>query len=390
MNRGASLHVAIVDDEPGMCAGAVRVINGLNMQFDDIGEETGVTAVTYGSAETFFKGISGSTLPDILLLDCKLPGMGGIEVLETLKNEHLQIVTIMMTAYATLETAVRATKLGAYDFLAKPFTPDELRVTLRKAARNVILTRKARALDTERRKVRFEFLSVLAHELKSPLNAVQGYLELMNSRTVGNDITAYAEMVQRSMIRIEGMRKLILDLLDLTSIESGQRTRLLQRINIAEAARACADQHAEEAKRNEVTITFNGTEAVLDNADRTEIDMLIGNLVSNSIKYNRRGGTVTVSVAARGDAVELRVEDTGIGMTPDERNRLFTEFSRIRNEKTKGIPGSGLGLSIVKKLVTIYGGAITVESEPGKGSSFKLMLQGSQPATPRNDTKPGT
>ena len=123
--------------------------------------------------------------PDILLLDHKMPGISGLEVLDRLAGRETDMLTIMITAYASIETAVAATKRGAYDFLAKPFTPDELKSTIRKAAARLVLAKQARQLAEEKRRVRFEFIRVLGHELKAPLNAVAGYLDILQTSSTG-------------------------------------------------------------------------------------------------------------------------------------------------------------------------------------------------------------
>jgi signal transduction histidine kinase len=109
-------------------------------------------------------------------------------------------------------------------------------------------------------------------------------------------------------------------------------------------------------------------------ADRGEIDMILNNLVSNAVKYNREGGRVDVRLTREADRVTIAVGDTGIGLTPGEAGRLFGEFVRIRNEKTQSILGSGLGLSIVRKLACLYGGDATVTSQSGVGSTFTVVL----------------
>ena len=109
-------------------------------------------------------------------------------------------------------------------------------------------------------------------------------------------------------------------------------------------------------------------------ADRTEIEMIFNNLISNAVKYNRDQGRVGVTVGMTGDEVRIQVEDTGIGMTQEETQRLFSDFSRIKNEKTRHILGSGLGLSTLKKIVTLYNGEITVKSKPDVGSTFTVTL----------------
>ena len=202
----------------------------------------------------------------------------------------------MITAYATFETAVKATKLGAYDFLAKPFTPDELRYALRKATQQLILSRQARKLAEEKRQVRFNFISVLAHELKAPLNAVEGYLNIL--RTTEEDQNL--QMVERSIVRVDGMKKLIGDLLDLTRIESGQRERIIKRLDLGELARASIELFAVDAERRGITMELDADEGIELLADAGEAEIVLNNLVSNAVKYNRDGGKVTVAIRAQG------------------------------------------------------------------------------------------
>ncbi|HQE30193.1 MAG TPA: ATP-binding protein, partial [Phycisphaerae bacterium] len=116
-------------------------------------------------------------------------------------------------------------------------------------------------------------------------------------------------------------------------------------------------------------------EPVSMRADRGEIEMILNNLVSNAIKYNKPQGRVEVTVGRDGEYVTLAVADTGIGIEPEEATKLFGEFVRIKNEKTRNILGSGLGLSIVQKLAELYDGSVTVASQPDAGSTFTVRLK---------------
>ena len=280
----------------------------------------------------------------------------------------------MITAYASLETAVTATKKGAYDFLAKPFTPDELKSTLRKAAGRLILLQQAKKLAEEKRKVRFQFISVLAHELKSPLSAIEGYLQIMKDHTIGDNISGYDQIIERSVVRLDGMRKLIIDLLDMTRIESGEKQRALSNIDIIEIVKMCKETMTPAANARNIQINIHAPESFVMKADRGEIEIILNNLISNAVKYNRDNGKVDVTIADESGHVDITVSDTGIGMSKEEADKLFNDFVRIKNDKTKNILGSGLGLSIVKKLAMLYGGDAIVESEPDVGSTFKVRL----------------
>ena len=227
-----------------------------------------------------------------------------------------------------------------------------------------------RLLAEEKRQVRFNFISVLAHELKAPLNAVEGYLNIL--RTTEEDQNL--QMVERSIVRVDGMKKLIGDLLDLTRIESGQRERVIKRLDLAELARTSMELFAVDAERHGITMQVEADRDVELNADPGEVEIVFNNLVSNAVKYNRDGGTVTVKLSRKDDAVRIAVSDTGIGLRPEEAAKLFNEFTRIKNEHTVKILGSGLGLSTVRKIANMYDGEAEVRSEPGEGSTFTVTL----------------
>ena len=369
-----TLRVLVVDDEAGMRHAVIRALRAYKVHLPDVEGEVAFNVDQAASGEEALALIA-TRPPDIMLLDHKMGGMSGIDVLHELARQERDVLTIMITAFATLETAIRATKSGAFDFLAKPFTPDELKETIRKAAGHLVVQRQARKLAAEKRRVRFEFISVLGHELKAPLAAIEGYLNIIRDRALGEEVGAYEQVVQRCLVRSDGMRKLILDLLDMTRIESGQKKRELTRVDVREIARAALDTVRPAAEERHVTLALQGSEPVPITADRGEIEIIFNNLLSNAVKYNREGGRVDVRIHFDDTRVTLAVADTGIGMTPAEAGKLFNDFVRIKNDKTRDVVGSGLGLSLVKKLALLYGGDVAVTSVPDAGSTFSVVLQ---------------
>ncbi len=373
-----TLRVLVTDDEFGMRLGVARTLRDFTVRVADVNVDVGFAVEQAESGEEAMEKIARQP-PDILLLDHKMPGISGLEVLDRLAGMQTDILTIMITAYASIETAVTATKRGAYDFLAKPFTPDELKSTIHKTAAHLILARQARKLTEEKRQVRFEFIRVLGHELKAPLNAVAGYLELIKGRQLGDQLPAYAEMIDRSLVRIDGMRKLIRDLLDLTQIESGRKNRRLETVDLRVIAQAAMDAVQTEAGSRNIALRLRAEDAVPMLADACEMEMIMSNLLSNAVKYNHDGGSVETTLARHGGRVVVTVADTGIGMTGEETARLFGEFVRIKNEKTAHIDGSGLGLSIVKKLTQLYGGEVKIASAPGANTTVTVVLDAGSP-----------
>lgn len=368
------LHVLVVDDEPGMRMGVMRALRDHVVDLPDLGATVRLELDEAPTGEDALARFD-QRMPDILLLDHKLPGISGLDVLDDLADRCAETLVVMITAYASIETAVSATKRGAYDFLAKPFTPAELKSVVRKTAEHVILQRQARRLAEEKKQVRFQFISVLVHELKAPLGAIEGYLNIVRDRTAGDDPAVYDQMLDRSLVRLEGMRKLVLDLLDLTRIESGNKNRQIESLDVTEIARHCVEGVLPEADGRGIQVELHADGPVTMQADRGEIEIIFNNLLTNAVKYNRDNGRVDATVKAVDGQVCIEVTDTGIGMSAEEAGRLFQEFVRIKNSKTRHILGSGLGLSTVRKLAQLYGGDATVASEPGVGSTFTVILR---------------
>jgi len=369
------IRVVMIDDEEALCLGVRRIIEKYKVHVPDVLVDVSFEFSYFTSAEDFLRGLGDGEQVDLLLLDLKLPGMGGMELLDVMSQEGREILTIMITAYATFETAVKATKLGAYDFLAKPFSPDELRYALRKATSQLILSRQARKLAEEKRQVRFNFISVLAHELKAPLNAVEGYLNILRTTETDQNL----QMIERSIVRVDGMKKLIGDLLDLTRIESGKRERVIARLDMVALARASMELFAVDAEHRGITMELDADAGAELQADAGEAEIVLNNLVSNAVKYNRDGGSVRVELRRLDGGLRVSVTDTGYGLTADEQAKLFTEFMRIKNEHTVKVLGSGLGLSTVRKIANLYEGEATVTSEPGVGSTFTVTLNDAPP-----------
>ncbi len=367
------LKVLVVDDEPGIRSGINRILQNFTVGYPFMDEDFEFTLIDAETGEDAIEIIEGEKI-DIVLLDNKLPGIHGIEVLEYMNKKEYDAEVMMITSYASLDLAVKATNNGAYNFVPKPFTPQELKTAIESITKHLFLKRMTRKLQAEGKEVRFQFLSVLSHELKSPINAVEGYLQIMKDKQAGEEIESYKLMIDRSIERLNGMRTLIMDLLDLTKIESGTKTRQLKKTDIVEVIRIAKATMEPIAIQRNVKVIFEAEDAVYLKADANEMEIIMNNLISNAIKYNKEGGEVFINLKEKDLKIHISVEDTGIGMTEDEVSKLFQEFVRIKNAKTKNITGSGLGLSIVQKMVELNHGEIKVESTPDVGTKFTVLL----------------
>ncbi len=371
----AVLKVLIVDDEVGIRSGLTRILKNFSVDFPFIEEAFTFETIEVGTGEEALSYLD-STLIDIVLLDNKLPGIHGIEVLEYINNKGIDTNVMMITSYASLDLAIKATNNGAYNFVPKPFTPQELKTAMEGITKHLYLSRMTKTLNEESKQVRFQFLSVLSHELKSPINAIEGYLRIMQDKQVGTDLNDYEQMIERSLERIRGMRSLIMDMLDLTKLENGKKKREITKVDIVQIAQIAIDTINPLAAQKNVKVFLDSNHPnIYMNADANEMEIIFNNLISNAVKYNKTNGTVEIKIATDDNKVSIAVSDTGIGMTEDDIAKLFQEFSRIKNEKTKGISGSGLGLSILKKTVEdFYHGTVAVKSTPDVGSTFTVEI----------------
>ena len=369
----STLKILVIDDEPGIRSGISRILRNFRVDYPFMEEAFDFEVHEAPTGEAGIEHIEKDK-PDIVLLDNKLPGIQGVEVLEYIRKKQMNIIVVMITSYASLELAVKATSDGAYDFIPKPFTPQELKSSIENITKRVFLKKMTNKLQETGKQIRFQFLSVLSHELKAPLNSIEGYLQMIRARQAGPQLESYDFMVDRMLERIKGMRTLILDLLDLTKVESGKAKRDIKELNLVDVARMAIDTMRPYSIQKDIKLNLHGNDTVKVMADSEEMEIIFNNLISNAIKYNKEGGTVDCTLNDTGECVEILVEDSGIGMKPEDLNRIFEDFVRIKTDKTRNITGSGLGLAIVKKLIDNYKGEIEVTSEPDKGSKFKVKL----------------
>lgn len=371
----AKLKVLIVDDEPGICSGISRILSNFSVSFPFLEEDFTFETMETGTGEEAVEilDVQGA---DIVLLDNKLPGIYGIDVLEYINKKQMDCNVMMITSYASLDLAIKATNNGAYNFVPKPFTPQELKASMESITKNLYLRRMTNKLNSQEKQLRNKFLAILSHELKLPLSAIEGYLRIMKDRLAGDKIDYYDEMINRSLERMKGIRSLITDLLDLTKIESDRQNKVKRKIDITDIAAVSCDVISPMAIQKNVTVSVVAEpKQIYFLAEPETMEIIFNNLISNAVKYNRDNGEVRCVITELQDHVEISVADTGIGMHEDDIPKLFQEFVRIKNEKTVKITGSGLGLSITKKVVEeFYKGTISVKSIPDEGTTFTVRL----------------
>jgi two-component system, sensor histidine kinase and response regulator len=369
----AVLKVLVIDDEPGIRSGVTRILKDFHVTYPFMDEDYTFEVLQAPTGEDGITIIE-TNKPDIILLDNKLPGIQGVDVLEYVRERKYDIVIAMITSYASLDVAIRATRDGATDFIPKPFTPQELKSSIENISKQLYLRKVTDKLKQEGKKIRYQFLSVLSHELKAPLNALEGYLRMMQEKEAGDRIDDYATHIDRSLQRIQGMRNLIMDLLDFTKIRLERKEEKIQEVDLAEVAKSAIVTVQPYAIQMEVSVNLDVRNDSIIMADPEDMEIIFNNLISNAVKYNKFGGRAEITIDSNENEVFLIFTDTGIGISEADRENLFREFMRVKNERTKNISGSGLGLSIVRKVIELYHGTIKVDSTPELGTVFTVRL----------------
>jgi PAS domain S-box-containing protein len=238
-------------------------------------------------------------------------------------------------------------------------------------------------------RMKTEFVSMVSHELRTPLTSIKGYVDLLLEGEVGELAPDQQEFLEIVGSNAERLVALINDILDISRIEAGKVNLTLTNVDLEPLVGrlALSLRPQIESKRQELTFHVD-PHLPRVRADSARLTQIITNLLSNAQKYTPAGGKISLRAVGQGRHVCIAVTDTGIGLTPDEQGKLFTRFYRAQNRATQEAGGTGLGLAITRSLVEMHGGTISVESAPGEGSTFTVLLPQGQDAAaePTEDT----
>lgn len=485
------LHVLIVDDEQDIREGSERILTRM-------GFRVSMAANGKDALVSFQK-----EKPAIVLLDLKMPGMDGMEVLEQIRKIDGNTIVIVITGYATVETAIQAMKQGAYDFIPKPFEPDQLRLIVNRASEKIRLQMAATKLDQERQRtlldlgteksrirtiieslpngvlvtnslgqvvlinpvfkqlmkidtrlavgesiesylpdknlcklvmeisqgrhidfedipeyefsiskdqhfmakgrpvlgqkneclgavltvvditalkmidlLKSEFVAKVSHELRSPLSTIHEQLAVVLGDMMDIAPETDRKILGRAKEKTHSLISLIGDLLDLSRIEEGIICKEPVPVQLDTLLKSIIAFLQDKANAKNQTLSL---EILDDNlpelqADPIALESVFGNLISNAINYTPENGQINITVGLAGINARVTVTDNGFGIEAKHLDQIFERFYRVKNDQTRYITGTGLGLPIVRELVQTLGGFVEAESEFGKGSTFTVLL----------------
>lgn len=352
----------------------ILVVDDQETNLKVVGEilgQYGFDTVLAGDGEQALRRL-GHQPVDLVLLDVLMPGHDGFEVCRLIRAQPrwADIPIIFLSAADDKDLIVRALEAGGVDYVTKPFN----RAELLSRVRTHLALNAARDHLRELAEDKDELLGILAHDLKNHLGGMQMSVQLLRDRARTHQDERLNRMAANVLNSTEQMFSFVREFLANSAAERDVPLNL-QPTGLNQAAAAAVQQYAETARRKAMTLQHDPGPDLPVLADREALAQVLDNLISNAIKFSPPGKTVRIGVAANGaGGAVLRVQDEGPGFSEEDKSRMFRRYCRLSARPTAGEPSTGLGLSIVSKLVQAMGGEVRCQSLVGQGATFLVSL----------------
>ena len=309
--------------------------------------------------------------PDLILLDLLMPAMDGFEVCRRLREnpDWNDVPVIFLSAADDKDLIVRALDAGGVDYITKPFNQAELvsRVRTQLALKNARDRLKQLAEDKD------ELMGILTHDLKSHLAGIEMSAVVLRNRVAKSEDARSTQLAENILSSGSRLLAFVKEFLSNAAADHGIEIKL-QSLNLAETAAATVQQYQEAAHRKHLDIQIDLPEEAVALADPSALNQVLDNLLSNAVKFSPHGKRIFFKVLASNSHVEIQIQDQGPGFAPEDKARLFHRYARLSARPTDGEPSTGLGLSIVNKLVRAMSGKLEYHSVPGEGTTFIVQL----------------
>jgi len=354
--------ILIIDDEETIRDGCSQVL-----------EKSGYSIITAGNGLDGIR-IAREKHPDLVFVDLKMPGMSGLEIIDILLEDIPYVVLVVITGYASIVSAVESMKRGAYDYLPKPFTPDQLRAVTKRGLEHRNLRIEAKMLRDAKDQVEKDFITFVSHEMRSPLVTIQQYMEALKVVAGGCLSDEAMDIIGRCDKRIRNLEDLVEHWLDMSRIENGTLTQKKEPVNLAAIIARSMDEMTPLCQRRglEMEKELPGDLPSVIGDEESLVRVLI-NIIGNATKYTPSGGRIHIAAEYDDLDVTISISDTGAGIPHDKLPFIFDPFFRGKGKDDRQ-KGSGLGLSFCKRIMEAHGGKIDVSSEEGKGTTFMLKF----------------
>ena len=354
--------ILIIDDEEALRDGCRQAL-----------EKSGYTVLTAGEGVEGIK-IARDNKPDITFVDLKMPGISGMEIIEILSKDIPDIVLIMITGYATILSAVEAIQKGAYDYLPKPFSPDQLRTVARRGLDHRNLKIETRRLREEKERMEKSFITFVSHEMRSPLVVIRQYIESLKAIAGDRFDKDVSDIIERCRKRIQSLEELIEHWLDLSRIENGTFAQKKEPLRLSDVISRSVEEMMPICNERGIALEVNVPENLFQIVgDEEGLLRVFINIIGNATKYTPEGGKIAVSARNGEYYVTVDISDTGSGIPQDKLPFIFEPFFRAGGKEERH-RGSGLGLTFCKRIMDSHGGEIDATSKEGEGTTFILRF----------------
>jgi signal transduction histidine kinase len=321
---------------------------------------------------------------DFLIIDMSLLKGHTKELVRLMRHHGSDLPVLVLAGDPSEDDVFAVLQAGADDFLRKPIQgPDHIALAMRRLflysscqqSNFRLLLDQERARKREQLSLdRVKFFRFASHELKSPLVAIQSSLKTLETLAADQLSLPMLELVTRSVARADQMINMVNDLLAM-SVERSDIRDFYQALDFAQMIREVLTHQRPLARAKGIELRCSGCDGKRTlMGNRYGLEKVLGNLVGNAVRYTPEGGSVEIELRAKSGFAVFRVTDSGIGIPPEDQERVFQEFYRARNAREAVAIGSGLGLSLVKKVVEEHGGWVILSSAEGEGSTFKVWL----------------
>jgi two-component system sensor histidine kinase/response regulator len=357
--------VLIIDDEAAIRDGCRQAL-----------EKSGYQVLTAECGEEGLR-LAREKTPAIAFIDLKMPGMSGLEITASLAREVPDVVPVIITGFASIPSAVEAIQKGAYDYIPKPFSADQLRLIARRALDHHSLKVETNQLRADKERMEKNFITFVSHEMRSPLVVIRQYLEALRTMAADGLAPEAEEVLNRCRSRVQDLETMIERWLDISRIEEGSFVRMKQRVDLPQVIEQSVEEMACLCGEKRIILETDVDQEFPDFiGDKESLVRVFCNLIGNAIKYTPGGGRIRIT--ARKDKVEehhvtVLISDTGSGIPPEKLPFVFEPFFRVRG-KEEPERGSGLGLTFCKKIMGAHNGEIGATSKEGRGTTFFLKF----------------
>jgi two-component system, sensor histidine kinase and response regulator len=349
-------HILIVDDEMGPRE-SLKMI--LNPYYNVHVAERGGQAVE----------MLGKYPVDVVTLDLKMPGFTGINVLEKVKRYDPDIEAIIITGYGSLDTAIEGLRLGAFDYISKPFDVNHILSLVRRGLER-------RSAKAKLRQVKSDFLSNVSHELRTPLSVVVGFVYLLLNQVIGKLSEEQQKVLETVYRNSEELLELIDNVLWMTSLNSGDAAATIENFDGRDIVNEAMKRYERIVREKGLAISVEMPQSGMSMvSDRSKVERIFQNVFNNAIKFTV-GGEIKLRAhpSTNNASIEFEVIDTGIGIDKNKMDSIFEPFQQVDTSIHRSFSGLGLGLTVARRMAELIGGTLEITSEPGKGTRVLMTF----------------